>query len=96
MSNGVYSGFIPSSSGEAVSPGLFPSCQLFFCNTKLIFRKTTHFILTINNTDPIWFYCPQSDHCQSGMVGVINPYDVSLQIPQYQPLIPHLGPADPT
>jgi plastocyanin len=28
--------------------------------------------LQINNTSPIWFYCSQGDHCQSGMVGAIN------------------------
>lgn len=22
---------------------------------------------------PMWFYCSQADHCQEGMVGVINP-----------------------
>ncbi|KPI41884.1 uncharacterized protein AB675_5610 [Cyphellophora attinorum] len=31
------------------------------------------FTITINSTDPIWFYCAQVSHCQSGMVGVINP-----------------------
>jgi len=33
------------------------------------------FTLTINSTDPIWFYCGQTieSHCQAGMVGVINP-----------------------
>jgi len=35
------------------------------------------FTLQINNTDPIWFYCPQTvdgiHHCTNGMVGVINP-----------------------
>lgn len=31
------------------------------------------FTVTINNTDPIWFYCSEVEHCQNGMVGVINP-----------------------
>ncbi|KAK7204261.1 Cupredoxin [Myxozyma melibiosi] len=30
------------------------------------------YIIKINNTDPIWFYCPEAYHCQSGMTGVIN------------------------
>lgn len=30
------------------------------------------FVVTVNNTDPIWFYCSQGRHCQSGMVGVVN------------------------
>lgn len=30
--------------------------------------------LTIDDdTKPIWFYCKQATHCQSGMAGVINP-----------------------
>lgn len=36
-------------------------------------ESDTTFTITINNTDPIWYYCPQGDHCQAGMVGVINP-----------------------
>ncbi|EKG17884.1 hypothetical protein MPH_04833 [Macrophomina phaseolina MS6] len=31
------------------------------------------FVVTVNNTDPIWFYCSQGKHCQNGMVGVVNP-----------------------
>lgn len=43
------------------------------------FQKTAsgpaekEFVLTINDTSPIWFYCGQAKHCQNGMVGVINP-----------------------
>ncbi|KAI4209279.1 MAG: hypothetical protein LQ351_007779 [Letrouitia transgressa] len=31
------------------------------------------FMIVVNDTKPIWFYCSQGDHCQDGMVGVINP-----------------------
>jgi plastocyanin len=31
------------------------------------------FTLTINDTNPIWFYCATPSHCESGMAGVINP-----------------------
>ncbi|KAL8744069.1 MAG: hypothetical protein Q9190_003652 [Brigantiaea leucoxantha] len=31
------------------------------------------YTLVINDTKPIWYYCSQGDHCQDGMVGVINP-----------------------
>lgn len=27
----------------------------------------------VNNTDPMAFYCTVASHCQSGMVGVVNP-----------------------
>lgn len=32
------------------------------------------FQLVVENKDTIWYYCPQTtgDHCQNGMVGVIN------------------------
>lgn len=32
------------------------------------------YTIVINDTKPLWFYCSQGDHCQDGMVGVINPY----------------------
>lgn len=33
------------------------------------------FEITVNDTNPIWIYCPQTtlSHCQSGMSMVINP-----------------------
>jgi plastocyanin len=31
------------------------------------------FTITINDTNPIWIYCSQQEHCQLGMVMVINP-----------------------
>lgn len=32
------------------------------------------FFLMINDTNPIWYYCSQVNHCApGGMVGVINP-----------------------
>ncbi|KAF2433172.1 hypothetical protein EJ08DRAFT_694824 [Tothia fuscella] len=31
------------------------------------------FSVKVNSTDPIWYFCGYSNHCQDGMVGVINP-----------------------
>ncbi|KAH8998300.1 Cupredoxin [Lactarius hatsudake] len=31
------------------------------------------FSVTINATTPLWFYCRQSSHCESGMVFAVNP-----------------------
>ena len=32
------------------------------------------FVYTVNNASrPVWFYCTRGQHCQGGMVGVINP-----------------------
>jgi hypothetical protein len=30
------------------------------------------FTIEVTSTDPVWFYCSQSTHCQGGMVGSIN------------------------
>ena len=32
------------------------------------------FTIPIKDEKPIWYYCSQAKHCQSGMVGVINEY----------------------
>ncbi|KAF2497814.1 Cupredoxin [Lophium mytilinum] len=35
----------------------------------------TTFVVTVNDTKPIWFYCTKANHCQKGMAGAINaPY----------------------
>jgi len=31
------------------------------------------FSITLTTTDPLYFYCSVSDHCASGMVGIVNP-----------------------
>jgi hypothetical protein len=31
------------------------------------------FTITIKDTKPIWIYCAQDKHCESGMAMVINP-----------------------
>ncbi|KAI9772616.1 MAG: hypothetical protein M1839_002429 [Geoglossum umbratile] len=31
------------------------------------------FVVLINDTNPIWLYCALGNHCQSGMLAVINP-----------------------
>lgn len=35
--------------------------------------STQAFTVTVNATDPMWFYCRQVGHCQAGMVFAINP-----------------------
>jgi len=37
--------------------------------------KLPEFVLDILSTDPSYVYCAQAQHCQSGMVMVINPAD---------------------
>jgi plastocyanin len=35
--------------------------------------QTPVVIVTVNSTDPVWFFCRQSNHCASGMVFAVNP-----------------------
>ena len=34
---------------------------------------TVTFNVTVNDTNPVWFYCRQTGHCQKGMVFALNP-----------------------
>lgn len=36
-------------------------------------EASTMFSLTVNSTDPMWFYCAQVGHCAAGMAMVVNP-----------------------
>ena len=51
--------------GNAISSG--------FINPTGTGEASTMFSVTINDTTPIWIYCSQVTHCQSGMAMVINP-----------------------
>jgi len=42
-------------------------------NSGFVTQGGQSFLVTVNSTDPMWFYCAQVGHCQAGMVGVINP-----------------------
>ncbi|KAI1163702.1 hypothetical protein F5B18DRAFT_651455 [Nemania serpens] len=46
----------------------------------------TDFTVTINDTKPLWFYCPQTNgnHCQSGMVHAINAPDTGNTFDAYK------------
>ncbi|KAK0628107.1 hypothetical protein DIS24_g10793 [Lasiodiplodia hormozganensis] len=54
--------------------------QGFFSENRIIdtFTNRQTWNLTINNTEPIWFYCDAIESCSpNGMVGVINPQNGS-------------------
>jgi len=42
------------------------------------------FTITVNNSNPIWFYCSTIGHCQGGMIGVINPPASDQTLDGYQ------------
>jgi plastocyanin len=49
-----------------------PGATGFFSGFMPIQQTLGIFTILVNDTKPIWFYCSQYKHCQSGMVGVIN------------------------
>ncbi|GME64441.1 Cupredoxin [Neofusicoccum parvum] len=62
--------------------------QGFFSDNRIIdsFTQRETWNLTVNSTDPIWFYCDALESCSpNGMVGVINPTnDTSIDLQHQQ------------
>jgi plastocyanin len=62
------------SSGHTVSQAAFskPCAPI---NDSAIFSGTgaQTFAVTVNDTNPLWFYCSTPTHCSSGMVFAVNP-----------------------
>ncbi|KAI8632445.1 hypothetical protein F5Y19DRAFT_364192 [Xylariaceae sp. FL1651] len=58
----------------------------FTPNTSPDAAAPTDFTITINDTKPLWFYCPQSNgnHCQNGMVHAINAPDTGNTFDAYK------------
>ncbi|KAJ8109834.1 hypothetical protein ONZ43_g6028 [Nemania bipapillata] len=58
----------------------------FTPNTSPDVAAPTDFTITINDTKPLWFYCPQTNgnHCQSGMVHAINAPDTGNTFDAYK------------
>ncbi|KAI2618791.1 hypothetical protein GGR54DRAFT_142926 [Hypoxylon sp. NC1633] len=80
---------------HAVAQSAFNTpCQLqpngifsgFTPNTSPDVEAPTTFTITINDTKPLWFYCPQTNgnHCQSGMVHSINAPSTGNTIDAYR------------
>ncbi|RSL87106.1 hypothetical protein CEP51_002399 [Fusarium floridanum] len=49
-----------------------PAASGGFYSGQLPASGNSFFSISINNTDPIFFYCVIEGHCQAGMAGVIN------------------------
>jgi len=54
---------------QAMSGGIDSQFQPVTANA----TNVPSFSLTVNGTGPLWFYCRQTGHCESGMVFAINP-----------------------
>jgi plastocyanin len=61
--NGIFAGFQPTNITKDT--------------TGLVTFKTVEF--EVGTTAPLWFYCAQANHCQSGMTFAINPPAGSVQ-----------------
>ncbi|KAK6527317.1 hypothetical protein TWF281_010503 [Arthrobotrys megalospora] len=55
--------------GEQSKAGFFSG----FNFVKSVDQQIPTFTINISSAEPIYFYCAQGRHCQSGMVGIINP-----------------------
>jgi hypothetical protein len=84
LPGGFYSGFVPVAPGAQGSVRAQFSCRIATYSSRssvqtkyilltTIMKQSFFFLLTINSTDSIYYYCGQIGHCQAGMVGVINP-----------------------
>lgn len=85
LEGGFFSGFLPVPPGEQGSV-----CSSFNFPTRLV-REVTNmdqefeFRVTVNTTDPLYYYCGQTGDCQAGMVGTVNaPYNVPGSFLDYQ------------
>jgi hypothetical protein len=56
--------------GGGIFAGFHPS-NITADSTGLVTFETATF--PVETTSPLWFYCAQADHCQSGMTFAINP-----------------------
>jgi plastocyanin len=54
---------------QAMSSGVDSGFQPVTANA----TNVPSFSITVNNTQPLWFYCRQTGHCGQGMVFAINP-----------------------
>ena len=75
--------FVQSSFSDPCEPlygGIFAGFQptdVTKNTTGLVSFKTVKF--QVNTEDPLWFYCAQANHCQSGMTFAINPPPGSVE-----------------
>jgi hypothetical protein len=52
---------------DAFFSGFMPTNASFAAKNEVL-----TYTIRVPDSKPIWFYCSQAKHCQSGMVGAIN------------------------
>ena len=78
LAGGFNSGFVPTAEGMSVSSISSPENRGISADI----QKNKSFTITVNDANPIWIYCSQTEgsHCQMGMAMVINePYASHLR-----------------
>ncbi|GAW03788.1 Cupredoxin [Lentinula edodes] len=57
-----------------------------------------NFVITVNDTNPIWIHCEQKGHCGAGMVFAVNPPDASSNhsFAAFQAYTSYSGTPEPT
>ncbi|KAF9730523.1 hypothetical protein PMIN06_010174 [Paraphaeosphaeria minitans] len=55
-------------------------------NNKRQTGNTPMFMVPVTDTNPIYIYCSQAQHCQQGMVMVVNPPAAGMGVAQYRQL----------
>jgi hypothetical protein len=74
LHSGIFSGFQDAAAAAAPAASSSSSSSGGYSSGYKEKRASTvpEFTITINSTTPLWFYCAQAQHCQSGMAMVIN------------------------
>jgi hypothetical protein len=74
MAGGIFSGFMFVSKPPTAAAAATTSAAAggYSYKEKRQTGTAPTYQITINATTPLWFYCAQAKHCQSGMVLAIN------------------------
>jgi hypothetical protein len=78
MAGGIFSGFMfvskppAASSVTSAAAATTAAAGGYSYLAKRQAGMTPTYTITVNATTPLWFYCAQAKHCQSGMVMAIN------------------------
>ncbi|KAF2684636.1 hypothetical protein K458DRAFT_442941 [Lentithecium fluviatile CBS 122367] len=81
--NAVFSDFQPVAAPASAASGRNGKGRKGKKNNKRQAGNTPMFMLPITDTNPMYIYCSQAQHCQQGMVMVINPPDANA-VQKYQ------------
>jgi hypothetical protein len=73
MTNGAFSGFQPVGATTAAAGNGAKGKGSKAAAAQANGNSIPVFTMPVASTNPVWIYCSQAQHCQSGMVMAINP-----------------------